>query len=299
MQKENWSIQKVKDDAVEKFSKENLNKQLQSATYDYNLIYTQMNYKGETLFYQRERAIDLLGYVEVLINSIARRPKSFDSEIAEIQVNKQNFKDVCYFAAKELDSAQKSVMNIGASIAGGAAVASLAPSAALWVATTFGTASTGTAISTLSGAAAHSAAVAWLGGGAVAMGGGGMAAGNALLALAGPVGWGISGASLLTSIALFTNKKLKLNKEKKEEIESVLNNIKQVKEMDSQLSVLLEQTIAICEGVHKQYTECMRFYNADYIELTEDEQLQLGTLVNNAKVLACSLEKGVQGDVNG
>ena len=57
------------------------------------------------------------------------------------------------------------------------------------VATTFGVASTGTAISALSGAAANSAALAWLGGGALAAGGGGMSAGTAFLGLAGPVGW--------------------------------------------------------------------------------------------------------------
>ncbi len=42
----------------------------------------------------------------------------------------------------------------------------------------FGTASTGTAIGTLSGIAAHNAALAWFGGGALAAGGGGMAAGS-------------------------------------------------------------------------------------------------------------------------
>ena len=44
------------------------------------------------------------------------------------------------------------------------------------------TASTGTAISSLSGAAASNAVLAWLGGGSIAMGGGGMAAGTAVLA---------------------------------------------------------------------------------------------------------------------
>jgi hypothetical protein len=46
---------------------------------------------------------------------------------------------------------------------------------------TLGTASTGTAIATLSGAAATNATLAWLGGGALAAGGGGMAAGAAVL----------------------------------------------------------------------------------------------------------------------
>lgn len=46
---------------------------------------------------------------------------------------------------------------------------------------TFGTASTGTAISTLSGVAATNATLAYLGGGSLAVGGGGIAAGTAVL----------------------------------------------------------------------------------------------------------------------
>lgn len=49
------------------------------------------------------------------------------------------------------------------------------------IATSFGTASTGTAISCLTGETATKAAIAWLGGGALATGGGGIAAGNAVL----------------------------------------------------------------------------------------------------------------------
>lgn len=51
------------------------------------------------------------------------------------------------------------------------------------VATTFGTAGTGAAISSLSGAAANSAMLAWLGGGTVAAGGGGVAAGSLFLGM--------------------------------------------------------------------------------------------------------------------
>ncbi|MDF5718281.1 MAG: hypothetical protein PUP93_31545 [Rhizonema sp. NSF051] len=52
---------------------------------------------------------------------------------------------------------------------------------AITVATSVGVASTGTAISTLSGAAATNAMLAWFGGGAIAAGGGGMALGAAVL----------------------------------------------------------------------------------------------------------------------
>ena len=78
-------------------------------------------------------------------------------------------------------------------------MAAFGPTVAMAVATTFGTASTGTAISALSGAAAANAALAWLGSGALAAGGGGMAAGHALLALAGPVGWTVGGLAVAGS----------------------------------------------------------------------------------------------------
>ena len=57
------------------------------------------------------------------------------------------------------------------------------------------TASTGTAISSLSGAAATSATLAWLGGGSLAAGGGGVAAGTTVLAgiVAAPVVLGVAG----------------------------------------------------------------------------------------------------------
>jgi hypothetical protein len=56
-----------------------------------------------------------------------------------------------------------------------------AESAIMSVVAGVGTASTGTAISTLSGAAATNASLAWLGGGAVSVGGGGVAVGSVVL----------------------------------------------------------------------------------------------------------------------
>lgn len=65
----------------------------------------------------------------------------------------------------------------------GASAAVAAPQAALMGVAAFASASTGTAISSLSGAAATNATLAWLGGGALAAEGGGMAAGTAVLGL--------------------------------------------------------------------------------------------------------------------
>lgn len=63
----------------------------------------------------------------------------------------------------------------------GLAAGGLAHAGILGIASAYGTASTGTAIATLSGAAAENASLAWLGGGAVSAGGGGMVWGSAIL----------------------------------------------------------------------------------------------------------------------
>jgi len=63
----------------------------------------------------------------------------------------------------------------------GAAAGTLASATALGLVATFGTAGTGTAIASLSGAAATNATLAWIGGGTLAAGGGGVAAGSTIV----------------------------------------------------------------------------------------------------------------------
>ena len=290
---ETIDIEPDNDDESET-KRESLNDQLVHAIDEYNYVYTQMSDKGTSLYIQRERSVDVIKNVENLVNSIANHPKEFDASISDIATLRENFKNACDYAKQELEMAQKSAMSVGAGAAGGAAVAAIAPSAAMWIATTFGTASTGTAISALSGAAATNAALAWLGGGAAAAGGGGMAAGHALLALAGPVGMGIAGVSLLTSIVLFANKKAKLDKEKKEEIQSVLANTASLKVIDEKIKLLLDQTEQLRESVNSMYGKCLISFGRDFLSLTDEAQTQLGTLVNETKALAALLEKGVE-----
>ncbi|MGD2184235.1 hypothetical protein [Lusitaniella coriacea] len=82
-------------------------------------------------------------------------------------------------------STQSGVLKFGtAEIVGGAMVGvGASAGTVVTIAATLGaTASTGTAIGTLSGAAATNAALAWLGGGTLAAGGGGIAAGTAIVA---------------------------------------------------------------------------------------------------------------------
>ena len=283
-----------KEQEDNKERKVSLDEQLHDTVNKYNAAYAEFENNGSAILRQRERSVDLLENVESLINSIANHPKSFDADFKDIQLYKKDFKNVCDYAAQELNAAKKSMAGVGAGVGGGMAVASLAPSAAMWVATTFGTASTGTAISTLSGAAATNAALAWLGGGAAAAGGGGMASGTAFLAIAGPVGWTISGATLLASIALFANKKIKLNKEKKEEIEAVLRNVESVSEVNVKMQSLLDKTDKLRNMLNGQYGKSMSYYGKNFMEIADDGQMLLGTLVNNAKSLAVTLGETVE-----
>ena len=71
------------------------------------------------------------------------------------------------------------VMGLASGVGAGVA----AQAGALWGVSAFASASTGTAISSLSGVAAQNAILAWFGGGAVAAGGGGVAAGGVVLGL--------------------------------------------------------------------------------------------------------------------
>lgn len=148
-----------------------LDRELERATNRYNKTYSAVNSAGESLLEERNESVALIENTERLVNSIARHPKSYDRDIADIKIERQKFKGTIEYAKEQEKVLKKSAGNAAAGAAAGVGMVSLAPTAAMWVATTFGTASTGTAISALSGAAATNAALAWLGGGALAAGG--------------------------------------------------------------------------------------------------------------------------------
>ena len=123
--------------------------------------------KSIELYQVRDKAIKVIKIVEERINRLANKPKEFETKLEEINIEIQNFKDkqlAITQAIKEAEVASGSTAATASLSALGVTVATLGPTAAMGVATTFGVASTGTAISSLTGAAANSAALAWLGG---------------------------------------------------------------------------------------------------------------------------------------
>ncbi|MBV4416536.1 hypothetical protein [Clostridium tyrobutyricum] len=276
------------------------------------------------LFEVRKQAIIQIKQIEKFINAIANTPKEY-----KVKLNKINLKLEAFNNIANLQNESELATKISGSVAGGGALAgaglaALGPTAAMAIATTFGTASTGTAIASLSGAAATNAALAWLGGGALAASGGGIAAGNALLALAGPVGWAIGGVSLIGG-ALFASSKNKEIAEKaesnvykiKEQINSIIKTKAEIiltdkltKEhtvsLNMQLSKLskflrkatpkigiIKRLINFIKRLFKKQLEDVIDNNKSYLELSSDLKKELGTLVNNTLSLATLVEKKI------
>lgn len=253
--------------------------------------------KSIELYQVRDKAIKVVKIVEERINKLANKPKEFETKLEAIDVEIQNFEDkqiAISQSIKEAELASGSTAATASLSALGVTVATLGPTAAMGVATTFGVASTGTAISSLTGAAANSAALAWLGGGSVAAGGGGVAAGNAFLALAGPVGWGIAGAMLTASIGagvVANRKNEEVAKEAIEEQKKVELLARQLKEKVIEITELIELTEKQTEGI---YLANLSLTGMDYSLFTDDEKYQAGALVNSTLSLTAMVNKEIR-----
>lgn len=223
---------------------------------------------------------DELSGIQALFDEIRNVPSDKQLQYDKLKAVRLNWKH----QADKIESDYKTaaVKNSGAGAAGigaGVAVAALGPTAAMGFATTFGVASTGTAISALSGAAATNAALAWLGGGALAAGGGGMAAGNAFLALAGPVGWAIAGVAVLSSGLLFWKAK-----SEKKELEDIFMLISKrdtksyelaIVELNERIDRIVDETDKL-----KKAIEAVKSFGNDYNAMSEAQQYELGAYVN-------------------
>lgn len=130
---------------------------------DYNASYGIMGKSCELLYEIRGKSVELIKLVQEVVNSIANTPKQFDTELGKIGKELTKFKETEQYAKEAYDASLKAGVNIVGGTTAGIGIASMAPTALMSIATTFGTASTGTAISALSGAAAQKAAMAWIG----------------------------------------------------------------------------------------------------------------------------------------
>ena len=236
-----------------------------------------------------------LNEIQIRINLIRNVPTEQRIKFQEAQEIILNWNQQVEEIEKNYTNSFSVASGVGAAGAGaGVAVVAMGPSAAMGIATTFGVASTGTAISSLSGAAATSAALAWLGGGTVAMGAGGMAAGKALLALAGPIGWSIAAVSIVSSgISLWFKIQ---DKHRLEEIYTLVNE-RETKSYSLAIVEMNERMVRMDTDIEilNESIEIIRTFGRDYSDMTERQQYELGALVNQVAASTQLLVNPIQG----
>lgn len=254
--RERKEIQSEYNNLVEKY--QNLYKSMNTLAEDNA---TKMN----TLYEDRKKALKEMKRLKFYIES---RPESHESLKLGI-ARAISFSDIIDKAWQEelkganhnwkqsQDSIIGAAAGTTAGIAAGAAVGTMGPAAAMAFATTFGSASTGAAISTLGGAAATNAALAWLGGGAIAAGGSGVAGGTLILSLLGPIGLGIGGIAAITGIFVSRKKNKKIIDELTSKIDPLRNAVSQITvavksltDAQSRLNSLIEKTSALTKKIH-------------------------------------------------
>lgn len=252
---------------------------------DYRITIENTVKHSEALYQKKLEAIKILGKMSEYIENLANKPKEYETIAGKIELNIRNFDDKINKIEKEINEINGvPTAMAGAGTLAGAGIAAFAPTAAMGIATTFGTASTGVAISTLSGAAATKAALAWLGGGALAAGGAGMAAGETLLALAGPIGWTIGGVALAGSGLLLNIKNKEAAEKMEEQIVEIKKETMNVMKIDIKVLFSEKEIVEISEKIENQLKNNRNINDYNYLTKTEKENLRV--LVNVSEVLS-------------
>lgn len=230
------------------------------------------------------KKMDELGKQEL---TILNGFEKFSDTIEKIQ-NRPKFKEYDREGIKlpKYDKEELKNVSVGAGVLlgglGGAAVGTAGGFAAAGATTSavmaLGTASTGTAIASLSGAAATNATLAALGGGAIAAGGGGIALGTTIL------GATTLGIGLLVGGVIFNVTGGKLSDKADEawsQMKKAENKINNICSYLSDLEGTAAQYIESLNTVHKKYLEYFNYvsyvvnnmHKTDWSDFTENERI--------------------------
>lgn len=210
---------------------------------EYESLYRGMEVKREETNTALEELIGVkVSAVKALnkINSISKKLKSRDREVIYRKFG-NDFEIVDFERVDDTLTNAKIALNTtkGVSTGVGTALGTWA------LVSTYGAASTGTAISALSGAAATNATLAWLGGGSLAIGGGGMAAGTAVIG-------GIVALPALALTGIFSH--MSANKQIKEieiQMNKILKAVDDVKANKLRLELTEERAVELTQAIER------------------------------------------------
>ena len=265
-------------------------KECEKAGETYKKEYDNTIKNSSKLYSNKQEARKILEGVEEYVNLLANKPKEFEKTIKEVSIRRKAFeKEVrqLEIEAKEADKVGKGI--VGGGLLAGAGVAAFGPTAAMGIATTFGTASTGTAIATVAGAAQTNAALAWLGGGALAAGGTGVAGGEAFLAMAGPVGWAIGGFALVGGGLLANSKNKKIAEKAEAQTKKIKAETTEINKIKERIIAEIKVVEQLNAGISNTLVYLMNSKKMDYWTFTDDERDALAELINASESLSVRL----------
>jgi DNA polymerase III, gamma and tau subunit len=275
--------------------KEKAKKVLEEVYGDYKRTLSNTINHSESLYEKKLHAVEILKNFSSYIQKLSNKPIEFETSLGKIEMNIKKFDNKIEEVTKEINQAEVvPTAMAGAGALAGAGVAAFAPTAAMAIATTFGTASTGTAIASLSGAAATNAALAWLGGGALAAGGGGIVGGEALLALAGPIGWAIGGSALLGAGLILNNKNKEAADKIEEQILEIKKEIMKIMKLDIKVLMSEKEIKEISDNIENGF-ELIK-YNNDYNQFSIENKERLATLINISESLSTKIGEFVSNE---
>lgn len=272
--------------------------ELEKAVSRHLMVCRRVGCASERLHEQRTHAVPVVKRAEDYMNRLAHSPKEFQKTVERCRVEDGRFEDDVKRLQQQYGHARRVGKAIGAAgPLAGIGIFSVGPTAALAVATTFGTASTGTAISALSGAAATNAALAWLGGGALAAGGGGMAAGTALVALVMPVVAVVAGAATVVSAAVYVNFQRKKRAEEASELRSEVEmRICSLTVAERYIDWLGQRIRDVAAGCVDSLDRLAKYAPDDYRHFDSREKERLAALNNHVRTLSVLLRRPLGGD---
>ncbi|MGL6098759.1 MAG: hypothetical protein ACRC0G_03930 [Fusobacteriaceae bacterium] len=161
---------------------------------------------------------------------------------------------------KEMKSISVGATSVLTGIGSGAAAGALLAWGSYGAVSALGAASTGTAIAGLSGVAATNATLAWLGGGSLAAGGGGMALGTAVL------GGLIAGPALLIAGGIFGAKA-------EEKLNNAHSNLSKAKKIQKELEVAGSELEAVVTLANQMNEFLEKLRNSLYISIRRMKKL--------------------------
>lgn len=208
-------------------------------------------------------------------------------ELKKFRIDKQAFGEL-----KQMSSMASS---IAGGMAGGAAAGALAAIGAYGGAMTLGAcATTGTAIATLSGAAATNATLAFLGGGALSVGGLGIAGGTMVLGglVAGPalavMGFVVGAKASANKDRAYSN--LAKAEEYEEQVKTVQTLCKAIRMRANMFERLLIKLDAIFEPLTESLAHVIQISGTDFSKYTKEEKEVVAANLSLAKAIKAVLD---------